>query len=226
MLEPRGCSEEEYTGLVDILSKKIYPSSGIKEEFPEKIEVSPKPARLKYSPDDANAIFDLVSEGKYAKSDLIKTLKEQYGIDKEEGKRILEEYDKSKTLPKAEEKSKNSGSLESSIIKEDLKKFGRNVRNIGHVLRTPFLIPTTVRKVRDCDYDGDWYNVAFPMIGPMEGFGLLLSVAESYKIGQPKLATAILITTAITNLASGIYEYIKHVKDKSKEKIEEEKKKE
>jgi len=117
------------------------------------------------------------------------------------------------------EKPKNS-SLETSVIKEDLKKVGKEIRNIGHVLRTPFLVPTTVRKVNDCDYDNEWYYVIFPVIGAIEGVGLLTSVIELYKTSNPKLATLLLATTVITNLASGIYEYYRHVKNKAKEKLE------
>ena len=153
--------------------------------------------------------------GSYSKADISAGL-EYLGADEEEGRRILEEYDESKTRPKIKkERPKTSGSLEISIIKEDLKKVGKEIRNIGHVLRTPFLVPTTVRKVKDCDYDNDWYDAAFPVIGALGGVGLFVSIVELYKTGNPKLATLLLATTAITNLASGIYEYIKHIKNKS-----------
>jgi hypothetical protein len=97
MLERR-CTEEDEAGLVDLVSRRQHSSVPIKETPKEVIErsVSPVRERLVYSEEDFGQIINLIQEGKYAKSDVIKTLKEMYGISKKEALGMLSEYNKQK----------------------------------------------------------------------------------------------------------------------------------
>jgi len=98
MLPKREIDEEELTGLVDIVSSRI--NLFKTNESPKKREVSPKPARLKYSDDDANAFFRKLSEGecRYAEQELVETAVEQFGVSKKEAREKLQEIVKEKSI--------------------------------------------------------------------------------------------------------------------------------
>jgi hypothetical protein len=100
MLEKRVCNDEEEAGLIDLIQRRNH--SNLVEEKPQMQRItvdSKKPAtkeRLRYTEEDANEIFNLIHEGKYAKSDLVTALKELYGVKETEALEIIKKYDKQK----------------------------------------------------------------------------------------------------------------------------------
>ena len=178
--------------------------------------------RLEYTGEDAKEIFDRM-QGTYSKTDILEGLK-YLGANDEEGKRILEGYDKekeSKLVPKVKEvKPKRERSLESQIIKEELKKVGKGtLKWITYLLQNIVTYPTMVRKAAEFD-TGDAGGLA--IVG--DTLELIAVTYFTYMLllqENPKLIPYIATTQTATNIASGIYEYARHVKNKAKEKNEE-----
>jgi hypothetical protein len=115
------------------------------------------------------------------------------------------------------EKQKNSGDLEFQIIKEEFKKVGKVSKKIlkGITYCTAgamFANPTIARKIiENC---GDETYIFVELIGTVIESGICLywSLAET----NPKLIPYVFGTQIATNIASGIYEYVRHVKTKAK----------
>lgn len=114
---------------------------------------------------------------------------------------------------------KNPKSLESQIIGEDLKEIGKGI--IYPTLGINFAFPTMFRIA----YKSDYYHWHVG-IGPdslRRGWtiaGAIIESAAGYAIlsqTDPKLILPIALTQLGTNIASGVYEYIKHVKEKAEE---------
>lgn len=116
------------------------------------------------------------------------------------------------------EKTEPSGNLE--IIVEDLKKVrerGKKILN-GITYATggvTFALPTMIRKSIKSEWDDDKIvNILIP------AGGLCLDSLILYKtlaVTNPKLIPYIVAAQIGTNIASGIYEYFRHIKNKAKE---------
>ena len=114
------------------------------------------------------------------------------------------------------EKAKNSGSLENSIMKEDLKKAGKTVLKIvTYPIGIIFTAPTMVRKGFIKDDDPLEFPGASPFVLSLVG-NMILWASLYYR--NPKLVPYVLATQITTNLASGIYEYVRHIKNKTEER--------
>jgi predicted RNA-binding Zn-ribbon protein involved in translation (DUF1610 family) len=174
-------------------------------------------SKLEYTEEDVNAIIDRMPNGKFAKSDVLKTAQEYYGVSEEEGKRIIEEYDKKKES-RLVIKVKEEPDSVNQIIKEDLKKTGKILGYLmGATVGASIIAPTMIRKLNQISEGQASEILAFPFIPA--GYLILNAIAYSKLFEtNPKLAAACLITQGITNLGSGIYEYVRDVKKKA-EKI-------
>jgi hypothetical protein len=117
-------------------------------------------------------------------------------------------------------KAKNSGNLESQIIKEDLKKveeIGKRILKCAvYPILNLFILPTLTRKASsfiEKEREGkEWLLLVFgeAIIGTSTLY------MKSFKNNQ-KLLPYILGAQVITNIISGIYEYIRHVKKESED---------
>jgi hypothetical protein len=175
--------------------------------------------RLQYTEEDAKAIFERMQQGKYSKTDIIGGLKYLGVNDDDEGKKILEEYDKekeSKLVPKVKEvKPKRERSLEYQIVKEDLKRFGKGtLKWITYLLQNIVMYPTMVRKAAEFD-TGDAGGLA--IVGETLELIIVTVITHMLLQDNPKLIPYITTTQITTNLASGLYEYVRHVKNKTEE---------
>jgi hypothetical protein len=114
--------------------------------------------------------------------------------------------------PKIKKEKSKTSDLETSVMKEELKKVGKFM---SYLIGIPFLTPTIIRKtsenIEDCSglLAGE-FILSFCLHGVVLGLC----------INNPKKMMAYLITGVLPNVASGIYEYYRHVKNKAKEKVE------
>ena len=105
--------------------------------------------------------------------------------------------------------------LESSLVKEDLKKFGGGMLKVGkgivYTIGISLALPTTIRKY--ADYTHDKFEGGFL---PSWGFVIeSLAIYLPLVLDNPKLILPVALTQIGTNLASGIYEYVRSVKKRS-----------
>jgi hypothetical protein len=129
-------------------------------------------------------------------------------------------------LPVPKIKKEKESRLENSVgsvMKEDLKKVGKFIKNISCMLGTVPYIPTIARKYQEGDFKGSLvvannYDLIF-ISGCIED--LAFAITEGLAIGNvinQKAGIGILVATLTTNLASGIYEYVRHVKKRREDK--------
>jgi hypothetical protein len=116
-------------------------------------------------------------------------------------------------------KSTHWASLETLVIKEDLKKVGRGIiKTITYPILNPFIYPTIRRKAMDSWYDSP------PFLATGGFIAITLGGYMSLYRMNPKLILPIALTQVVTNLASKVYEHIKQVKNEAEEKEEEQEK--
>jgi len=137
---------------------------------------------------------------------------------------IMEEIARVKPQIKApkvtKEKRQYSGSLETSIIKEDLEKFGQGALKAGRgILKTityptmgvSFALPTMIRKALQVkNWDNGVIAICAAGMFLFDSFWGYLALAQT----NPKAILPVALTQIGTNLASGIYEYVRHVRKK------------
>jgi hypothetical protein len=122
------------------------------------------------------------------------------------------------------ERAKNFESLEIliSIMKKDLKDVGiKTSKFVTYPLLTFWAYPTLIRKLIESD-DG---FLGGPLgLGQFLGaIGAILMNTVTYIYLQSentKLILPVFLTQVATNLTSGIYEYVRHVKNEAKERAE------
>ncbi len=118
-------------------------------------------------------------------------------------------------------KNKNLGNLETQIFKEDLKKVGlefkKCLKNTAKIIIYPtlginFALPTMVSKAVKYDPDDSPHNMGIISIG------FVLENVISYAIlskKAPELIPYVVGTQLVTNIGSGVYEYIKSIKSRT-----------
>lgn len=166
----------------------------------------------------------------YSESDVKGTL-EDLKIEEPYQNEVLAKYRKKKEKEqiKIVNLKKKKRSLESEIIKEDLKKVGKRIKKIGFYtagipLGLNFTIPTMYRKTNE--FDAEHPAGGYEPINLMSMFifgeflnaiGLCFAYAKLYEI-NPALAFAVGGIQLASNIGSGIYEYVGHIKKKVEEK--------
>lgn len=126
-------------------------------------------------------------------------------------------------LPKErKEKNYSEGGLESQIVKRDLKKVGtfgkKALKMIAYsTIGLQFALPTMIRKVIKAGDDDHFADLIWPLgLFAYEGIGLYLPLAMK----NPKLALTIGLAAVGTNIASGIYEYVRHLKERTNQTLQ------
>jgi hypothetical protein len=151
------------------------------------------------------------------KDRLIQTAIDIYHSDVDLTPRKKESYNPKIALVKVGKKSTHWASLETSVMKEELKKVGRGIiKTITYpTLGIMCVLPTMIRK--SCEGDDPLeFPGATPFIGSVIGNAILwISLTNN----NPKLIPYVIGTQVITNTISGIYEYVRHVKNKAKENV-------
>jgi len=109
--------------------------------------------------------------------------------------------------------------LESQIIKEDLKKFGEGVkivfRDVTYLtLGVNFALPTMIRKAYY--FDGLLANPLGAIMGTfvesLLGYAVLFAT-------NPKLILPVALTQAGTNFASGCYEWVRSIRERTQKRV-------
>ncbi|MFA5071607.1 MAG: hypothetical protein WC511_04580 [Candidatus Pacearchaeota archaeon] len=122
-------------------------------------------------------------------------------------------------LPKSEIETKPSESLE--IIVDDWKEVVEVsklfLKGVAYATAgVTFAIPTMIRKALESEWDDKLEETLIPAGGLfLDSFILYKTLAAT----NPKLIPYVIATQIGTNIASGIYEYVRHVKNKSEENL-------
>ena len=165
----------------------------------------------KYSKQDVKEIFDGTN---YPTEIVNKEISKELENDKY--------YNSGKKIKKPKLKKLKTKSLESSVMGEDLGKVGRGLGKVFRFITYPtigvnFILPIMIRKAYEYDLKSMDREIpmAFSVIGALaESSIVYLNLVKFAPEAIPYVAGAQLAT----NLGSGIYEYIRSVKKRVKEK--------
>ncbi len=125
-------------------------------------------------------------------------------------------YGKKKKVKKSKIKKLKTKSLESSVMGEDLGKVGRGLGKVFRFITYPtLLLPSMGRAIVESEnYDGDKSLV----VGTFVCVSLVSLGVYSSLSNNPELIPYVAGAQLATNIGSGIYEYIRSVKKRVKEK--------
>lgn len=143
----------------------------------------------------------------YSESDLKETL-EDLQIGGDVVNYVMNKYGKKEKIKKPKIERPRKKGLENQIIKEDLKRIGNLVvRGVS----ASFILPTALRQYSEDEED----TCTQACISNLLGWACIYSASAG---AYPPLAAGLFLTHLITNVGSFIYEYLRDVKERAKEK--------
>ena len=177
--------------------------------------------------------FNKFPESGLEDAGLIKLVKTATDIYHSEAQ-LIQRKTKQGHLPISKIKPKKESKLETSvgsIVKEDLKKAGEGIvewggkisKGIAYFTFGPLILPTMERILNGNKEEKKDYVIAACFGTAIEFCGYLFLLAYCNNKENYKVLVELLSTQTVTNLASGIYEYVRHVKKRAENKCYKEK---